>query len=369
MPNRREFLKYLAGATMGILFVDHVFADAARSPRAAGGKTGRRETVVGGRRVKTIDVHGHCFVPEIWELMKDFKEAQPFKQFLDEPLSHKLNVSTLEYRLQQMDEWGIDMQAVSIPPEYGYWADRDLARRIVQIQNKRIAELCAAHPDRFVGIGALAMQHPELAVEQMEEGVRKLGLRGFEIGGSVNGEELSASRFLPFWAKAEELGTLIFIHPAGFAEGEKRLQGKGRLDNLIGNPLETTLALSHLIFEGTLDRFPGLKILGAHGGGFLPSYSGRSDRCFGDPQSCKTGSKRPSEYLKQLYYDSLVFTNEGMRHLIAEVGTSQIVMGTDYPFGWESDVVGYILGVPGLTDDQKKAILFGNAARLLGISS
>jgi predicted TIM-barrel fold metal-dependent hydrolase len=256
------------------------------------------------------------------KLCKDFKEAQPLKQFLGEPLSRKLNVSTFEYRLQQMDEWGIDMQAVSIPPEYSYWADRDLARRIVQIQNNKIAELCAAHPDRFVGIGAVAMQHPELAAEQMEEGAKKLGLRGFEIGGSINGEELSLPKFHPFWAKAEELGTLIFIHPTGFAAGERRFQGKGR-----------------------------------------------SDRCFGEPQSCKTGPKRPSEYLKQLYYDSLVFTNEGMRHMIAEVGASQIVIGTDYPFGWEPDVVGYILGVPRLTNDQKWAILNGNAARLLQISS
>jgi aminocarboxymuconate-semialdehyde decarboxylase len=369
MSSRREFLKDLAGAAMGILFVNCGFANAAGSLRTAVGKAKRREAVVAGRRVKTIDAHGHCVVPEIWELMKDFKEAQPFKQFMSEPLSHKLNVSTLEYRLQQMDEWGIDMQAVSIPPEYNYWADRDLARRIVRIQNEKIAALCTAYPDRFVGIGAVAMQHPDLAVEQMEEGAKKLGLRGFEIGGSINGEELSAPRFHPFWAKAEELGTLIFIHPAGFAEGEKRFQGKGRLDNLIGNPLETTVALSHLIFEGTLDRFPGLRIFAAHGGGFLPSYSGRSDRCFGEPQSCKTGSKRPSEYLKQIYYDSLVFTNEGMRHMIAEVGAGQIVLGTDYPFGWESDVVGYILGVPGLTNDQKRAILNGNAAGLLRISS
>ena len=154
-----------------------------------------------------------------------------------------------------MDAWGIDIQAVSTLPEFNYWADRDLARRVVQIQNYKIAELCATHPDRFVGLGAIAMQHPDLAVEQMQEGVKKLGLRGFEIGGSINGEELSAPRFNPFWAKAEELGPVIFIHPAGFAEGEKRFGGKGRLENLIGNPLETSVALAHLIFEGTLDRF------------------------------------------------------------------------------------------------------------------
>jgi aminocarboxymuconate-semialdehyde decarboxylase len=194
MSSRREFLKDLAGATMGIVFVNRGLANAASSFQKAGGKAKRRGVVVAGRRVKTIDVHGHCFVPEIWELMKDFKEAQPLKQFVEGPLSPKLNVNTLESRLQQMDEWGIDMQAVSVPPEYNYWADRDLACRIVQIQNHKIAELCATHPDRFVGIGAVALQHPDLAAEQMEEGTKKLGLRGFEIGGSINGEELRRGR-------------------------------------------------------------------------------------------------------------------------------------------------------------------------------
>jgi aminocarboxymuconate-semialdehyde decarboxylase len=369
MPSRRDFLNNLAGAITGILFVNCGLVTAGNSsvPVSAGeGK--RRKAVVDGQRIITIDAHGHCFIPEIWPFIKDYKESQPLKQFLDEQQSRKLNLSTLEFRLRQMDEWGIDMQAVSIPPVYNYWADRDIARRIVRIQNEKIAEVCAAHPDRFVGIGTVAVQHPDLAVEQMEEGAKRLGLRGFVIGGSINGEELSAPKFHPFWAKAEELGTLVFIHPAGFAEGERRFQGKGRLDNVIGNPLETTVALSHLIFEGTLDLFPRLRILAAHGGGYLPSYSGRSDRCFGEPQSCKAGQKRPSEYLKQIYYDSLVFTNEGMRHMIAEVGASQIVLGTDYPFGWESDTVGHILGVPGLTSDQKRAILSGNAARLLRIN-
>jgi aminocarboxymuconate-semialdehyde decarboxylase len=367
MSSRREFLKELAGATAGVVFVGCGLAHAQNAKQPSGAAHKRREANVGGRRVTTVDIHCHAFVPDVWELLKGDARAQAVKRYFDGPQASAVSILNVDSRLKLMDSWGIDIQAVSTPPEYNYWADRDLASRIVPIQNEKIAALCAAHPDRFVGLGAVALQHPDLAAEQMEAGVKKLGLRGFEIGGSVNGEELSSPKFEPFWAKAEELGILIFIHPANFPEGAKRFQGKGQLENLIGNPLETTVALSHLIFEGTLDKHPGLKICGAHGGGYLPSYSGRSDRCFGDPQRCKAGTKRPSDYLKRIYVDSLVFTNEGLRHLIAEIGAGQIILGTDYPFGWEPDAVGYIMNAPGLSNDQRRAILGGNAARLLAI--
>jgi aminocarboxymuconate-semialdehyde decarboxylase len=151
---------------------------------------------------------------------------------------------------------------------------------------------------------------------------------------------------------------------------QKRLQGNGFLTNVIGNPLETTIALSHLIFDGTLDRFPGLKICAAHGGGYLPSYAARSDHgCLTFPNSCtKTLKKQPTEYLRQLYFDSLVFTPEALRHLVAECGASQIVLGTDYPYPWTSTAVEHVLATPGLSDADREAILYGNAARLLRIS-
>ena len=144
---------------------------------------------------------------------------------------------------------------------------------------------------------------------------------------------------------------------------------------MIGNPLETTIALSHLIFEGTLDKFPGLKICAAHGGGFLPSYAGRSDLgCFIRPDRCPGGpwgaiKKRPSEYLKRLYFDSMVFTPEGLRHLAAEAGVSQLVLGTDYPFPWTKTAVDHVLGTPGLSDEDKRAVLGGTAMKLLGINA
>jgi aminocarboxymuconate-semialdehyde decarboxylase len=274
-------------------------------------------------------------------------------------------------RIKAMDEQGIDVEALSINPIFWYKAEPDLAGQVVKLQNEKLAEICAAQPDRFVGLASVALQHPDLAAAQLEDAVKQLGLRGALIGGSVNGEELSDPKFHPFWAKAEQLGALIFIHPQGTAElsVSGRLKGNGVLENVIGNPLETTIALSHLIFEETLDAYPGLKICAAHAGGYLPSYAARSDQgCVTFPQRCeKTLKKKPSEYLRQLYYDSLIFTPEGLRHLIAEVGASQIVLGTDYPFPWTTTAVDHILNTPGLSDDERVAILGETAEKLLSI--
>jgi aminocarboxymuconate-semialdehyde decarboxylase len=319
------------------------------------GASRRRQVMVGGRRVKTVDVHAHCTVPEATSLMPG-------------PTGAPGSLLMGPERLQTMDQQGIDVQALSINP-YWYATDRDLARRIIKIQNEKLAELCT-QSDRFVAFATVALQHPDLAVDQLEEGVKKLGLRGASLGANINGEELSSPRFDPFWAKAEELGALVFIHPQGVPELQKRLQGNGMLTNVIGNPLETTIALSHLIFEGTLDRFPGLKICAAHGGGYLPSYADRSDHgCVTFPNNCsKTPlKKQPTEYLRQLYFDSLVFTPEALRHLIAESGAGQIVMGTDYPYPWTSTSVDHILGTPGLNDADRRAILGGTASKLLRI--
>jgi aminocarboxymuconate-semialdehyde decarboxylase len=193
------------------------------------------------------------------------------------------------------------------------------------------------------------------------------------VGGSVAGVELADERFNPFWAKCEELDLLVFLHPQGTQELEAsgRLGGSGLLTNTIGNPLETAIALSHLIFDGTLDRFPGLKICAAHGGGFLPSYANRSDavtHTFPDGVG-ELPRKPPTAYLRdgQLFFDTIVFTPEALRHLIAETGPGQVMIGTDYPFPWTSTEVDLVLSTPGLSDQDRIAILGGTAARLLGI--
>jgi aminocarboxymuconate-semialdehyde decarboxylase len=321
---------------------------------------------VAGQRVRTVDMHAHCIFPEAMELMRS-RSTRPVEWGINTRYLEQL--STPASRLTSMDEQGIDVAALSINP-FWYSAERDLAERVVQLQNGKLAELCSAHPDRFVAFAAVALQYPALAAEQLEEGIRKYRLRGAAILGSVNGEELSAPRFHPFWDAAERLGALIFIHPRSVPELRARLQGNGLLSNVIGNPLDTTIALSHLIFEGTLDRFPGLKICAAHAGGFLPSYSARSDYgCLTFPEDC-TGirlKKRPSEYLRQLYFDSLIFTSEGLRHLVAECGASQVVMGTDYPYPWTQRAVHHILDTNWSSAADKRAMLGGTASRLLAI--
>lgn len=322
----------------------------------------RREVVVNGKRVKTIDVHAHCAVPAAMAVI-DQQCAVP-----------TLLMSDTSTRIAAMDEQGIDVAALSINP-YWYHAERDAAAELIRIQNETLVEFCAATPDRFVAFATAALQHPELAVEQVEHAAKTLGFRGVSVGGSVEGQELADPKFHPFWAKCEELGLLVFMHPTGTSELEPsgRLSGSGLLTNTIGNPLETTIALSHLIFEGTLDRFPGLKICAAHGGGFLPSYANRSDAvCRTFPN--KVGplpKKSPTSYLKdgQLFFDTIVFTPEALRHLIAETGPGQIMVGTDYPFPWTSTEIDLVLNTPDLSDDDRIAILGGTAARLLGIKA
>src|SRR5512145_1978941 len=331
----------------------------AGQPREAAAAARRREVVVGGRRVKTIDVHAHCVIPEAYALL-GLKVSDHRGPGIDEVGPR---------RIREMDAQGIDMEALSINPAW-YRAERDLATQVVRIQNERLAEFCGKYPDRFVAFASVALQFPDLAVQQLVEGVKKLGLRGAAVGASVAGDEFANPKFHPFWAKAEELGALIFIHPQSTPDLVRRLKGNGWLENTIGNPLDTTIALSHLIFEGTLDQFPRLKICAAHGGGYLPSYAPRSDNALRVEPDMDTGvklKKKPTEYLRTLYYDTLVFTSEALRHLAAEVGVSQLVVGTDHPIPWQDKSVDHILKAPGFSDAERRAMLGETAAKLLKV--
>jgi len=351
--NRREMLARVGGGIAALASLGCGVA----SPAFAQAPPQRREVAVNGRRNRTVDLHAHCHVPEADALM-GLKAPAP-------------GLVVSPERIVAMDRQGIDIEALSLNPIFWYKAEPDLAGQVVKLQNEKLAEICAAQPDRFVGLASVALQHPDLAAQQLDDAVKNLGLRGALIGGSVNGEELSDPKFHPFWAKAEELAVVIFIHPQGTDELRTagRLKGNGVLENVIGNPLETTIALSHLIFEGTLDAYPGLKICAAHAGGYLPSYAARSDQgCVTFPARCTRAlAKKPSEYLRQLYFDSKVFTPEGLRHLVAEVGASQIVMGTDYPFPWTTTSVDHILNTPGVSDAERAAMLGETAAKLLNI--
>jgi aminocarboxymuconate-semialdehyde decarboxylase len=365
MNTRRDFLK--TGAT---IFGGLVFCGCGLLHRAHAQGAPRRTlpVSVAGKKVKTIDVHSHCHFHEAGVLLG----ADAAKLQIPPVNNAAAAFIEIDKRLAAMDAQAIDVEVLSINP-FWYDRDRDLAAQIVKIQNEKLAELCASKADRFAAFASLTLQAPDLAVQELETAVKKQGLKGAAIGDRVNGVEFSDSRFDPVWAKAEELGVPLFIHPQGLPELSKRLEGNGWLANTIANPLGTTIALSHLIFEGTFDRHPGLKVIAAHGGGYLPSYADRSDHaCLVGPKGCNPEiklKKQPSEYLRQIYFDSLIFSPEAIRHLVAQVGSSQVVLGSDYPYPWEMRPVEPILATASLTDDEKADILGRTAAKLFNVQA
>ena len=358
MANRRDFFKTIAGAAAGVA----VAGGTVGSVSALQAPPARRQVMVGGRRVRVVDIHSHATVPEVGPVVLNTEYA---KQGGGRPLGPD--------RVALIDKQGIDVQALSIN---GFWwyevKDRDLAGRIVRAQNEGLAKFVGQHPDRFVGMASSSLQFPDLAAQQLEDGVKRLGLRAAAIGGHVNGEDLSLPKYDPFWGKAAELGVVVFMHPGG-AENILRdgaMEGRGDLGNIIGNPLETTYFLSRLIYDGTLDKFPGLKVCGAHAGGYLPSYLGRSEAaCEVRGNANCANKKKPSEYLKsQILIDSMILSDEGLRHLVNEFGASQIVYGTDNPLNWPVNV-DLILNAAWLSNADKEAILGGNLVKLLRLSS
>jgi aminocarboxymuconate-semialdehyde decarboxylase len=357
MTNRRQFVRAVAGTAAGLCVFGGTGTGRAQGPAP------RRQVSIGGRRVRVIDVHAHCVIPKVAEVVT----GTPFAAAAAGGGNNILGPA----RLQTMDAQGVDMQALTINTYWWYAADRDLARAIVRTQNEGLAEWVASHPDRFVALASVALQHPDLAAEQLEDGVKRLGLRGVTIGGHVNGEDVTLPKYDPFWAKAAELGALVFMHPNGSENLVKdgAFRGRGDLGNIIGNPLETTYFLSRLIFDGTLDKFPGLRVCGAHAGGYLPSYLGRTDvACDVRANANCANKRRPRDYFtRELFVDTMVFSNEGLRHLVAEVGVNQIVYGTDVPFNWPA-TVDLVLDAPFLSDADKEAILGGNLRRLLRIA-
>ena len=343
MPNRREFMQGLAGA----VGAGALLQSAAQT---------RREVRVGGKRVKVVDVHAHANFPEVADVIK----GGPLARFArGAPLGPD--------RIQELDKRGIDVQIVEVNTFWWYEADRNLAAKIVETHDNGLAKWCSAHSDRFVAFTSPALQFPDLAVEQLDHAVRQLKMRGVAVGGHVKGEPLSLPKYDRFWAKVQELGVLVFMHPNNAENIAKpdSLDGPGNLTNVIGNPLETTFFLTRMILDGTFDRFPGLKLCAAHGGGYIASYLGRTDVACDVRQNAKcVNKKHPREYFRdQIMADSMVFSPEGVRHLVAEMGPSQVVYGTDMPFVWP-DTVDAILQAQ-IPDAQKEAVLGGNLVKLL----
>ncbi len=355
MPNRREFVRTVAGATAGMYVMGR--GEAAGALQAP---TARRQMMVGGRRVRVVDIHQHWDMPLPAELVR----GTPFEEYTE-------GRGGLDERLPILDREGIDVGVVGVNDFWWYEAnDRGLARAICDVHNETLAMWNRRHPDRIVGMASVPLQFPDLAAEMLQDAVERLGARGVTIGGHVNGESLSLPKFDPFWAKVAEMGELVFMHPNGSANiiREGGLSGPGGLGNIVGNPLETTVFLSRLMLDGTFDKFPALRVCGAHGGGFLPSYLGRMEAATQRPNQNHSMKRRQSEYLRtQILADSMVFSEEGLRHLVAEMGVSQVVFGTDIPFNWPV-TLDLIVNASVLSDAEKEAILGGNLVRLLRLS-
>jgi aminocarboxymuconate-semialdehyde decarboxylase len=326
----------------------------------------------------TIDIHSHVAVPEA------AKFVEPYLDWSTIPLAHFANAETKalsqkqeadirgraghEHRLADLDAMGIDMQLIAPPPPQCYYTvPLDIAVKATRMVNDGIAAFCAKKPDRFKGFGAVPLTDGKEAAIEPERCVRELGFTGVEILTNVAGKELSDPAFAPFWKKAEELGTLVMIHPNGFTEAS-RLQ-RFYFNNVMGNPLETTIALHYLIFDGVLERHPKLKILAVHGGGYLGAYSGRIDHAWG-ARSDSHGAlpQPPTSYLKRIYVDTVVFTPNQLAELVRVFGADHVVLGTDYPYDMaEYDPLGHIAGVEGFDAATIAALAGGNCKKLLGL--
>jgi aminocarboxymuconate-semialdehyde decarboxylase len=269
----------------------------------------------------------------------------------------------LALQIEDMDRQGVHVRALAIPPfTLRYDLPPDDGVRWARAINDGIAAAVASHPDRFVGFATLPLQHVAAAVEELDRAVTELGLVGVEIATHIVGVELDDPRFDPFWAATETRRLPILVHPHDPAGGNR--MGDYYLRNLVGNPVETALAGARLIFGGILERYPDLRVILSHGGGALPQLVGRLRHGYAARPEAKLRVSDPVASLRRLHYDTIVFNPEPLRNLVATVGASQVVLGTDYPFDMgEPDPVGFTRNA-GLAPDEIETIL-GNGARLL----
>lgn len=345
------------------------------SPASAARESAGPVRVARRGTTKVIDIHAHLAVPAAEAMLRPYAAQTPamgFSSADSDAVNRELfgrigkKLSSIDERLGQMDATGIDIQALSpLPGQAIYAVPPDVAREAARITNDGIAAAVSRHPDRFVGLGVIPLQLPELAIAEMKRCTKELGLRGIEISSHVNGRELSNPDFRPVLAAAEEMGLLLFLHPLGFTHGE-RLRDH-YLNNLLGNPIDSTIAVAHLIFDGVLEQLPGLKVCVAHGGGYAATYWGRLDHAWRVRPDCTRHiSRPPSHYLRMLYFDTLVFDKAQLRFLIETHGADHLCLGTDYPFDMsEPDPIGFHAEVP---ESDRDKVLGATAAALLGLS-
>ncbi|MEV7194103.1 amidohydrolase family protein [Streptomyces sp. NPDC093510] len=325
----------------------------------------------------TVDVHAHVLLPEIDALVEGrpgFSEARALDARRNGPAALAVSGPMVRARLPRltdpavrlaaMDAQGVDVQLVSpSPSHYHYWAGEETAEKVYRLANEATAAHCSAAPDRLRGLGLAPLQHPGLMVSALDHALEQ-GLAGVEISSHAPGRELSDPAYEPLWSRAGESGALLFLHPFGCTLDERL--DRWYLSNTVGQPTENAVALSHLIFSGVLDRHPGLRLIAAHGGGYLPTHIGRSDHAWSARSDAGAGCAHPpSSYLKRLYFDSLVHDPYTLRELVRAAGADRVLLGSDFPFDMGTEDPVAALRAARLPDADFHAVRGGNATALL----
>jgi aminocarboxymuconate-semialdehyde decarboxylase len=331
--------------------------------------------------MRSIDVHAHLTPQCFWQATDNGGDWHTLRRETDARGMEYAVVGgrrqalpprarwTPEARLADMDSLGVDMHVLSTYVGfYNYDLPLEVARATSMETNDEIASMIRARPDRFAGLGTLPMQDVGAAIAEMERCMTRLGLKGVEINDHVNGRTLEEPEFRPFWKVAQELGALVFFHQAGDTVVTPR-SARYHLPNTIGNLADRTVTFATLVFGGVMDEFPDLKICLGHGGGYTCYGIGRMDHGWQVRSEARMHITRPpSAYLRRFYYDCIVYTEPALRFLIDSVGADRVVFGTDWPYDMALDwPVAWVLGMTGLSQEEKEAILWKNLERLLGL--
>ncbi|MPZ15589.1 MAG: amidohydrolase family protein [Chloroflexi bacterium] len=285
-------------------------------------------------------------------------------------------------RITDFTREGVDAQVISPMPELlSYWFTPEDGLAFARLTNEFIASLVQASPRHFYGLGMLPLQDVDLAAKELGS-LRQMGLLGIELGSNILGASLGEPRLLPFFQEVERQGLAIFVH-ALHPTTKDRFVGPPGLDNPVGFPTDTGLTIASLITSGTLEQVPSLRMAFSHGGGTFPFFLPRLEHAWSgtwngeppDPSQPSRGAVRqalprsPTAYARKLYYDTLLFDRRAIRYLCDMVGTSQVLVGTDFPFVPRERPVGKTLRSVGLSDDELEAIAWRNCLRFLGLDA